>query len=206
MVNFGFIEAIEALGLAPLFKLLEDLGLPSIPAAFSKETTNYIEQLAKVKRILGRDIFFGLDVIPDPRNTSNNIMLLDTPITSSPLPKYSPHPSHQTSSTTFLLMFLQFRSDKELEKRLHAVRSRFRKLKDEPDEPEDPEDPEDEVPSVLKKAELAYMSDVIKQILNNGTLDSCSLSEDTFPEEGDLETVVDMLYEMTTDFYYVSPP
>ncbi|XP_076238270.1 M13 family metallopeptidase neprilysin 5 [Calliopsis andreniformis] len=167
------VHAVEKLGLTPLLQLLEELNLPSIPAAFTKETSSYIEQMAQVKRILGRDIFFGFDVIPDPRNTSNNIMLLDTPITSSPLP-----------------------NDKELEKRLHAVRSRFRKLED---------DPEDELTSRFKEAEISYMTSVIRQILNNGTLDSCSLiDESPFPDEDELEDVVDMLYEMTSTFYYLS--
>lgn len=80
---------MDELGVAPLFDLFEELNIPSIPAAFTKKTTDYIEQMARVKKVLGRDIFFGFDIIPDPRNTSNNIMVLDTPITSSPLPKYN---------------------------------------------------------------------------------------------------------------------
>lgn len=60
-----------------------------IPASFTKKTSGYIEQMARAKKVLGRDVFFGFDVIPDPRNTSNNIMLIDTPITSSPFPKYN---------------------------------------------------------------------------------------------------------------------
>ncbi|XP_076683481.1 M13 family metallopeptidase neprilysin 5 [Andrena cerasifolii] len=167
------VHAVDDLGLTPLFQLLEDLHLPMIPAAFTKKTSGYIEQMARVKKVLGRDVFFGFDVIPDPRNTSNNIMLIDTPITSSPLP-----------------------NDKELERRLHAIRSRFRKLEDES---------EDTLLSRLKEAEVTFMSDVIKQILNNGTLDSCSLSVETpFPEEEELEEVVEALYDMTSTFYYLS--
>lgn len=80
---------------------------------------------------------------------------------------------------------------------MHAVRSRFRKLEDES---------EDTLLSRLKKAEVTFMSDVIKQILNNGTLDSCSLSVEApeFPEEEELEEVVETLYDMTSTFYYVS--
>ncbi|KOC67822.1 Endothelin-converting enzyme 1 [Habropoda laboriosa] len=166
-------QAVDEIGLTPLFQLLEELNLPPIPAAFTKKTTNYIEQMAMVKKVLGRDIFFGFDVIPDPRNTSNNVMLFDTPITSSPFP-----------------------NDKELEKRLHSIRSRFRKLKD---------DVEDESSEKFKDAEISYMTDVIKQVVNNGTLDTCSLSEESlFPEEDELEDVVEVLYELTSTFYYLS--
>lgn len=76
------------MGLAPLFELLEELNLPSIPAGLTKKTNGYIEQIARVKKVLGKDVFFGFDIIPDPRNTSNNVMLFDTPIMTNPLPKY----------------------------------------------------------------------------------------------------------------------
>lgn len=87
-------------------------------------------------------------------------------------------------------------SDKELEKRLHTIRSRFRKLDDE----------EDIVTmSKLMKAEMMYMSDVIKQIVNNGTLDTCSLkNESSFPYKEELEDVIETLYDLTSTFYYVS--
>ncbi|XP_029037106.2 endothelin-converting enzyme homolog [Osmia bicornis bicornis] len=167
------VHSMDELGVAPLFDLLEELNLPSIPAAFTKKTTDYIEQMARVKKVLGRDIFFGFDIIPDPRNTSNNIMVLDTPITSSPLP-----------------------NDKELERRLHSIRSRFRKLEDD--------EIEDELTSELKSAELKYMTEIIKQVVNNGTLDACSMNQSSFPEEEDLEEVVETLYELSSTFYYLS--
>lgn len=79
---------------------------------------------------------------------------------------------------------------------MHSARSRFRKLEDEP---------EDENNVWLKEAELTYMTSVIKQVVNNGTLDICSLNaEDSFPEKEELEEVVEFLYELTSAFYYVS--
>lgn len=78
---------MNELGLTPLFELLEELNLPPVPAVFGKKTNGYMEQIVRVKKILGRDVFFGLDIIPDPRNTSNNIMFIDTPIMTNPLPK-----------------------------------------------------------------------------------------------------------------------
>ncbi|XP_053997359.1 neprilysin-4 isoform X1 [Hylaeus anthracinus] len=167
------VQAVDDLGLTPLFEILEELNLPPIPPAFTKKTGSYIEQMARVKKVLGRDIFFGFAIVPDPRNNTNNVMMFHTPVTSSPLP-----------------------SDKELEKRLHSVRSHFRKLEDET---------EDENSDDLKEVEMAYMTDIIKQIVNNGTLDSCTLKDDlSFSNEKELEEVVDTLYEYTSTFYYLS--
>ncbi|XP_050586554.1 neprilysin-1 isoform X4 [Bombus affinis] len=166
-------HAKNELGLAPLFELLEELNLPSIPAGLTKKTSGYIEQIARVKKVLGKDVFFGFDIIPDPRNTSNNVMLFDTPIMTNPLP-----------------------NDKELEKRLHRIRSRVWILDDD----------EDIVTmSKLMEAEMMYMSDVIKQIVNNGTLDTCSLkNESSFPYKEELEDVIETLYLLTGTFYYMS--
>ncbi|KYN01734.1 Endothelin-converting enzyme 1 [Cyphomyrmex costatus] len=96
--------------LSPLFDLLKLLNLPMVPFVTNK-TTNYIEQLASVKRTLGYDIFFGFEVIPDPRNKSKNILYFHLPIRSNP-----------------------FLTDQELEKRLQTIRSRLRKLDELDDE------------------------------------------------------------------------
>ncbi|XP_076620842.1 M13 family metallopeptidase neprilysin 5 [Colletes latitarsis] len=164
------VHAVNELGLTPLFEILEELNLPPVPPTFTKKTSGYIDQLARVKKVLGRDVFFSFDVLPDPRNTSTNVMMLHTPVTSSPLP-----------------------NDNELEKRLHSVRSRFRKLE------------EDESSSKMKEAEVTYMADIIKQVVNNGTLDSCTLKDNSsFTDEKELKEVVESLYELTSIFYYLS--
>lgn len=82
------LGTINELDLFPLFDLLELLNLPLIPAAFTNETTNYVEQMARVKRILGLDIFFGFRIMSDPRNHSNNLIYFDTPDHSNPFPRY----------------------------------------------------------------------------------------------------------------------
>ncbi|XP_066603000.1 neprilysin-1 isoform X2 [Prorops nasuta] len=105
------VESMDLKGLSPLFNLLYELDLPAFPSAFTGKTSNYMQQMSRVKRLLGRDVFFGLSIIPDPRNKTRNILYLDTPDTDSPLP-----------------------SDKELEKRLKTIRSRLRRLEYEPDE------------------------------------------------------------------------
>ncbi|XP_018348691.1 PREDICTED: neprilysin-11-like [Trachymyrmex septentrionalis] len=98
---------VNELDLSPLFDLLKFLNLPMVPFVTNK-TTNYVEQLASVKRILGLDIFFDFGVIPDPKNQSKNILYLHLPTRSYP-----------------------FLADKELEKRLQTIKSRLRKLDDE---------------------------------------------------------------------------
>lgn len=79
-------EAMNDLDLSPLVDLLTMLDIPLIPAMFTNKTGNYIEQMANMKRILGRDLFFGLEIMADPRNKSRNVIFLDTPETSSPFP------------------------------------------------------------------------------------------------------------------------
>jgi len=78
---------VNELDLSPLFDLLKLLNLPMIPFVTNK-TTNYVKQLASVKRILGLDIFFGFEVIPDPKNKSKNVLFFHFPIRSYPFLAY----------------------------------------------------------------------------------------------------------------------
>ena len=71
----------------PIFRMLEELDLPQVPAALTGKTGNLVQLMAKVRRILGKDIFFGIDVGPDPRNKTRNVIFLDLPNTGSPLPR-----------------------------------------------------------------------------------------------------------------------
>lgn len=92
-------------------------------------------------------------------------------------------------------IFVFVNSDKELEKRLHSIRSSFRKLENEK---------EDESEDKQKDLEIAYITGIIKQIMNNGTLDSCSLNDESLPfDEEELERITESLYELTSEFYYV---
>ncbi|KAL2723788.1 endothelin-converting enzyme isoform X3, partial [Vespula maculifrons] len=165
------VESLNELGLSSLFELLELLNLPSTPAALTKKTRNYIDQMARVKRILGRDVLVGLDVLPDPRNGSKNVILLDTPIMGSPFP-----------------------SDKELEHRLQTIRSRMRKL----------DTILDEIDRDLE-VELLYMFNVIKEVISNGTLNACTIeNESTFPKENDVKDVLQNIYEFSGTLYLLS--
>ncbi|XP_006610149.1 neprilysin-4-like isoform X1 [Apis dorsata] len=167
------VQATNELGLTPLFDVLKELSLPPVPAAITKKTSDYIEQIARVKKVLGKDVFFRFDIIPDPRNSSENVMFLDTLIINNPLP-----------------------NEKELEKRLHSIRSSFRRMEnEETDESEDK----------LKDVEITYITGIIKQIMNNGTLDTCSLNDESLPlDEEELEEITESLYKLTSAFYYLS--
>lgn len=58
--------------------------------------------------------------------------------------------------------------------------------------------------SKLKDAEITYITEIIKQVVNNGTLDTCSLNGESFPDEEELKEVTETLFELTSTFYYVS--
>ncbi|XP_020709733.2 neprilysin-1 isoform X2 [Athalia rosae] len=130
------VATLNDLGLLPLQRLLEHLDLPEIPAIFSGTTGNYMGQLARVKRTLGKDIFFGLDIFPDPKNKTRNIMMLGAPSTTSPLP-----------------------SDKELDKRVHRARMQTLSLE------EDTED-EDESDGLASVEQLYMMDVIREVISN----------------------------------------
>ncbi|KAH0948488.1 hypothetical protein HN011_002589 [Eciton burchellii] len=162
------VHAMNELGLSSLYGLLELLNIPAIPAAFTNITSNYIEQIARVKRILGQDIFFGFEIMPDLKNRSKNVMVLYPSELDSPFPR-----------------------DKELEKRLRIMKSRFRKL----------EDPDAEVTlSEDEEIELTYITDVINQVISNGTANACN-NESIVPEE-ELTELVNMLYSMSNYINY----
>ncbi|XP_050462016.1 endothelin-converting enzyme homolog [Cataglyphis hispanica] len=165
------VRTINELDLSPLFNLLKLLNLPLIPAAFTNETTNYVEQMARVKRILGLDIFFGLKIMSDPRNNSNNVIYFDTPDHTSPFP-----------------------SDKELEKRLHIIRSRLRKLEDQDDE---------FIFTDNEDAELIYMSDVVKQVISNSTVNDCTSEDELKVSVEKLKEFIGTLYEISNSIYHM---
>jgi len=81
------LDAMNELGLSSLYGLLELLNIPAIPASLTNITSNFIEQMARVKRILGQDIFFGFGIMPDVRNHSKNVMVLYPSELDSPFPR-----------------------------------------------------------------------------------------------------------------------
>lgn len=86
-------------------------------------------------------------------------------------------------------------SDKELEKRLQAIRIHLRKLEDIDEE---------SMLSENEEIELNYMTDVIMQIINNDTETACiSEDESSLPKE-ELKEFIEMLYDISTTVYFVS--
>ncbi|XP_032667048.1 neprilysin-11 isoform X2 [Odontomachus brunneus] len=131
------MKAINELDLSPLFNVLTLLDIPLIPAMLSNKTGDFIQQLANVKRVMGADIFIGLEVMPDPRNRSKNVIFLDTS-----------------------LMACHFPTNKDLEKRLKLVRSRLRKL-DTDDEMTFTEDEEAEMDYMREVIKLVISNGTI---------------------------------------------
>lgn len=81
------LESQNDLGLGPLFDLLDELSLPHVPSMITKNTSDFIVQMAKVKRVLWSDVFFGTYVFSDPEDTTKSVIVLDLPDRDSPFPK-----------------------------------------------------------------------------------------------------------------------
>ncbi|XP_011499234.1 PREDICTED: neprilysin-1 [Ceratosolen solmsi marchali] len=171
------IETRNELGLSPLFDLLNELDLPQIPATITKNTTNFIVQMAKVKRVLWADIFFGTYISNDPKDNRKNVIVLDLPDRANPFP-----------------------SDKILEKRLQIIKTKTRLIMEEVDEINE------EIKAFLS-AEKIYMTEVFKQVISNGTTDqrSCkSRKPFSIISEEDIQNTVNEVYKLSEVFYTLS--
>lgn len=82
-----------------------------------------------------------------------------------------------------------------MEKRLHTIRSRLRKLDDLDDEA---------MLSENEDAEIIYMTNVIKQVLSNGTVNECPSEDELMIFGNELEDFVETLYSISNVIYYVS--
>lgn len=81
-----------------------------------------------------------------------------------------------------------------MEKRLQTIKSRLRKLDDLDTE------------AILREnedAELAYMTNVIKEVISNGTANECSPESMIYKDE--LEEFVYLLYNLSNLLYNVLP-
>lgn len=55
------------------------------------------------------------------------------------------------------------------------------------------------------EVELLYMFNVIKEVISNGTLDACTIeNESTFPKEDDVKDLLKNIYELSGTLYLVS--
>ncbi|KFB41506.1 AGAP002441-PA-like protein [Anopheles sinensis] len=87
------LTAMDRLGYGPVFRYLKQFYLPPYPSMLNvteppSETHafDWVRSLAKIKQLLGMDVFIGLDVYPDPRHRDYNRLVLGTPETGSDLP------------------------------------------------------------------------------------------------------------------------
>lgn len=76
---------------------------------------------------------------------------------------------------------------------MQTIKSRFRKL----------DDLDDEVLDEDEDAELIYMVDVIREVITNGTVDECTLANESIMDENELEEFAEALYNISNFFYYV---
>ncbi|XP_057329161.1 neprilysin-4-like [Microplitis mediator] len=156
--------ALDALELTPLLNLLEDLGLSQIPAALGQKTGDFIKIVARARKILGEEIFIGFDVIPDPRNGSRKIILLDVPSMMGSLPL-----------------------NDVIKNRLKSVRAGKAKRNEGSSSDQDSSD----------TREKSYATAVIKELIVNGTHDSCDSENKISPEQDKvIKKVVDTIFDL----------
>ncbi|XP_052865910.1 neprilysin-1 [Anopheles cruzii] len=91
------LTAMDRLGYEPIYKHLKKFHLPPYPSILNVTNTtkssdfegygfDWIRSLAKIKQLLGMDIFIGFDVYPDPQHRDYNRLVLGTPESGSDLP------------------------------------------------------------------------------------------------------------------------
>ncbi|XP_034942864.1 endothelin-converting enzyme homolog isoform X2 [Chelonus insularis] len=167
-------KALDSLGLEPLFDLLSELDLPTIPAMMGETSGNFVQKIARVRKILGKDVFIGFNIIPNPKNRSKNVIILDTPSVLSPLP-----------------------GDKEIEKRMKTLRMDMAKL-----DPVNLNKNVDQNPELIEKA---YITAVIKEMISNGTLNSCNSAQKvSSQQEKTIKKVVQQIYDITGLLFQMS--
>uniref|UniRef100_A0A182Q8U6 Peptidase M13 N-terminal domain-containing protein n=1 Tax=Anopheles farauti TaxID=69004 RepID=A0A182Q8U6_9DIPT len=157
------LTAMDRLGYGPVFKYLKQFHLPPYPAMlnvtgetpplptdFKGYDFDWVRSLAKIKQLLGMDIFIGLDVYPDPRHRDYNRLVLGTPETGSDLP----------FNTDILKHIRQGRTRRKL--MVSADESSEVSDTDEADDP-DQEQPDTMMLSAYKK----FMIGVMKLLVNH---------------------------------------
>ncbi|XP_014225876.1 neprilysin-1-like [Trichogramma pretiosum] len=196
------VQAQYKLGLEPLFDLLAELKLPRVPAAIKPrqksdgdddDNDDFVKQMARVKKMLWSDAFFGLQVYADPRDNRQKLLAFDLPDRDTPFP-----------------------SDKILEKRLRQVRERARRhflISDDDEQQVDQgEKAEDDKTRARGKSgneafsasEKLYMAEVLKQIISNGTSESATCKtrhEFDIVPEAEITDLVDRVFNLSGVFY-----
>uniref|UniRef100_A0A182JAC9 Uncharacterized protein n=1 Tax=Anopheles atroparvus TaxID=41427 RepID=A0A182JAC9_ANOAO len=150
------LTAMDRLGYAPVFKYLKQFYLPPYPSILNitepieaSSPFDWVRSLAKIKQLLGMDVFIGLDVFPDPRHRDYNRLVLGTPESGSDLP---------------------FNTDILKHIRHGRTRRKLTVSADDPDEDEDDREEQEESPedsaSFNREAENASKSTNVEDRLN----------------------------------------
>lgn len=77
MENYRIAASVEALGLAPIFEVLDTLGLPKDPPMQGKIPSIDISRIAGMgQRILGLNLFINFYISEDIKDTTRNRMMV----------------------------------------------------------------------------------------------------------------------------------
>lgn len=76
---------------------MESLGLPPYPTIinattgvdYSMYTFDWLETVIKIKTQLGMDVLIGFDIFTDPKNSSVYRLVMGSPETTNPFPRYT---------------------------------------------------------------------------------------------------------------------
>lgn len=93
---FLISDTIDKRGLKPALEILESLGLPSYPTFinasenfdYSSYSFDWLETVIKVKTKMGMDVLIGFDIFTDPKNSSVYKLVMGSPETTNPFPRY----------------------------------------------------------------------------------------------------------------------
>ena len=71
----------DTLGLEPMIDLLNEFNLTRTPPVFIKEkdSSDFLKKAVLIKKYTYQDIFFLIDIFPDVRNPSKNMLLMGCP-------------------------------------------------------------------------------------------------------------------------------
>lgn len=91
-----FLDALDKRGLKPVISILESLGLPPYPTFinatedFDYSTYNFdwLDAVIKIKTQIGMDVLIGFDIFTDPKNSSVYRLVMGSPETTNPFPRY----------------------------------------------------------------------------------------------------------------------
>lgn len=94
--NNPFTETLDKRGIKPVLEILSKLGLPPYPTYinatedfdYSAYEFDWLEAVIKIKTQIGMDVLIGFDIFTDPKNSSVYRLVMGSPETTNPFPRY----------------------------------------------------------------------------------------------------------------------